>query len=416
MNLIPEQDKEIAGIFSRELKRQQYKIDLIASENYASPAVLEAQGCIMTNKYAEGYPGARAYCGCQYVDEVEKLAIGRAKALFNAEHVNVQPHSGAQANLAAYYALLETGDTILSMQIRHGGHITHGIKCNFSGRWYKPTFYGVSKGTETIDMGEVRSLALRSKPKLIIAGASAYPRTIDFEAFRKVAEEVGAYLVADIAHIAGLVAAGLHPDPISHADVVTTTTHKTLRGPRGGMIMCKEKFAESVDKAVFPGVQGGPLMHVIAAKAVALGEALKPEFKEYQTQVLKNAKHMADCLKKEGFKLVSGGTDNHLVLVSLVDVGIAGAEAADVLDEAGIIANKNSIPFDETPPTVTSGIRFGTPAITTRGMKEGEVEEIVSMIGKVLKDSANANLRKEIREEAKTLCEKFPVYTEQSKV
>ncbi len=416
MSAIRKQDMETAEIFSRELKRQQYKVNLIASENYASSAVLEAQGSIMTNKYAEGYPGERYYNGCEYVDEVEELAIKRAKELFKAEHVNVQPHSGSQANLAVYFALLEEGDTILSMHISHGGHLTHGVKQNFSGRWYKVIFYGVSRDKEVIDMKEVHSLAIKQKPKLIMVGASAYPRAIDFKEFKKIADEVGAYLVADVAHIAGLIATGLHPDPIPYADFVTTTTHKTLRGPRGGMIMCKGQYAELIDKAVFPGIQSGPLMHVIAAKAVAFGEALRPEFKEYQRQVVKNAKHMADCLKKEGFKLMSGGTDNHLVLVNLVDTGITGAEAADILDEAGIIVNKNSVPFDETPPTVTSGIRLGTPAITTRGMKEGEVEEIVLRISKVLKSKLDKNLRQEIREEVKALCEKFPIYTEKSKV
>ncbi len=416
MSAMPKQDAEIAEIFSRELKRQQDKVNLIASENYASPAVLEAQGCIMTNKYAEGYPGARYYNGCEHVDEAEELAVKRAKELFKAEHVNVQPHSGSQANLVAYFALLEEGDTILSMHISHGGHLTHGVNQNFSGRWYKVISYGVSRDKEVIDINEVHSLAINWKPKLIMVGASAYPRAIGFKEFKKIADEVGAYLVADVAHIAGLIATGLHPDPIPYADIVTTTTHKTLRGPRGGMIMCKEKFAETIDKAVFPGIQSGPLMHVIAAKAVAFGEALRPEFREYQEQVVKNAGHMADCLKKEGFKLVSGGTDNHLVLVNLVDTGITGAEAADILDDAGIIANKNSIPFDETPPTVTSGIRLGTPAITTRGMKEGEVEEIVSMISKVLRNKTDNSLRQKTRKEVRTLCKKYPIYTKKSKV
>ena len=410
MSAISKQDMEIADIFSREYKRQEYKINLIASENYASPAVLEAQGSIMTNKYAEGYPGERYYNGCEYIDEIEELAVKRAKELFKAEHVNVQPHSGSQANLAVYFALLEEGDTVLSMHISHGGHLTHGLKHNFSGRWYKVISYGVSRDKEVIDMKEVHSLAAKYKPKLIMVGASAYPRAIDFREFRKIADEVGAYLVADVAHIAGLIATGLHPDPIPYADFATTTTHKTLRGPRGGMIMCKGQYAELIDKAVFPGIQSGPLMHVIAAKAVAFGEALQPEFREYQMQVVKNAKHMAGCLKKEGFKLVSGGTDNHLVLVNLVDAEITGAEAADILDDAGIIVNKNSVPFDETPPTVTSGIRLGTPAITTRGMKEDEVEKTVSMISKILKNKTDRNLRQKIREEVKTLCEKFPIY------
>ena len=390
------QDVEIAEIFSGELERQQYKINLIASENYAGTAVLQAQGSIMTNKYAEGYPGERYYNGCEYVDAVEELAIKRAKELFKAEHVNVQPHSGSQANLAVYFALLEEGDTILSMHISHGGHLTHGLAQNFSGRWYKVNFYGVSRDEEVIDINQVHSLAVECKPKLIMVGASAYPRAIDYRKFRKIADEVGAYLVADAAHIAGLIAVGLHPDPIPYADFVTTTTHKTLRGPRGGMILCKRQYAELIDKAVFPGIQSGPLMHVIAAKAVAFGEALKPEFKEYQMQVVKNARHMADCLKKEGFKLVSGGTDNHLVLVNLVDVGITGTSAANILDEAGIVVNKNSIPFDKAPPTVTSGIRLGTPAITTRGMKEREIEEIISMLSKILRNKTDKNLRQEM--------------------
>jgi len=410
------QDKEITGIFSREFERQQFRVNLIASENYASEAVLDAQGSIMTNKYAEGYPGERYYNGCEHVDEAENLAIRRAKELFKAEHVNVQPHSGSQANLAAYFALLGEDDTILSMHISHGGHLTHGLTQNFSGRWYKIVPYGVSRDGEVIDMEEVRSLAVNWKPKLIMVGASAYPRAIDYEKFRKIADEIGAYLVADIAHVAGLIAAGLHPDPVPYADVITTTTHKTLRGPRGGMIMCKKEYADSIDKAVFPGVQSGPLMHVIAAKAIAFGEALMPEFREYQKQVVKNSTCMADCLKRENFKLVSGGTDNHLVLVKLTEEGISGAEAADMLDDAGIIVNKNSIPFDETPPTVTSGIRFGTPGITTRGMKEKEVEVIVSMISEILRNKADKSLREKTREKVRILCEKFPIYTGKQKV
>ena len=410
------QDKEITGIFSREFERQQFRVNLIASENYASEAVLDAQGSIMTNKYAEGYPGERYYNGCEHVDEAENLAIRRAKELFKAEHVNVQPHSGSQANLAAYFALLGEDDTILSMHISHGGHLTHGLTQNFSGRWYKIVPYGVSRDGEVIDMEEVRSLAVNWKPKLIMVGASAYPRAIDYEKFRKIADEIGAYLVADIAHVAGMIAAGLHPDPVPYADVITTTTHKTLRGPRGGMIMCKKEYADSIDKAVFPGVQSGPLMHVIAAKAIAFGEALMPEFREYQKQVVKNSTCMADCLKRENFKLVSGGTDNHLVLVKLTEEGISGAEAADMLDDAGIIVNKNSIPFDETPPTVTSGIRFGTPGITTRGMKEKEVEVIVSMISEILRNKADKSLREKTREKVRILCEKFPIYTGKQKV
>ena len=412
MNAIGKQDKEVAGIFERELERQQYKVNLIASENYASLAVLEAQASIMTNKYAEGYPGARYYHGCEYVDEVEELAIKRAKQLFGAEHINVQLHSGAQANLSAYFALLEKGDKLLSMHIHHGGHLTHGTEHNFSGRWYKVNFYGVSEDSGMIDMDEVRSLALRHKPKLIVVGASAYPRAINFKAFREIADEVSAYLLADIAHIAGLVATGLHPDPIPHADIVTTTTHKTLRGPRGAMIMCRQQYAELIDRAVFPGIQSGPLMHTIAAKAVAFAEALRPEFRGYQAQVLKNASRMAAGLIKEGFKLVSGGTDNHLMLVDLTGEGITGSEAADILEEAGIIVNKNSVPFDRKSPTVTSGIRLGTPAVTTRGMKEKQIDKITGMIVKILRNKTDQNLRGKIREEVRNLCEEFPIYKE----
>lgn len=410
MQMVTKQDAEVAGIFARELERQRYRVNLIASENYVSPAVLEAQASIMTNKYAEGYPGARWYHGCEHVDEIEKLALSRAKAIFNAEHVNVQPHSGAQANLAVYYALLEQCDTILSMHINHGGHLTHGTKQNFSGRWYKAVFYGVSRATETIDMEEVGSIALKSRPKLIVAGASAYPRVIDFKAFREVTDEVGAYLVTDIAHIAGLVAAGLHPDPVPHADVVTTTTHKTLRGPRGAMIMCKAKYAEAIDRAVFPGVQSGPFMHTIAAKTVAFGEVLKPEFRDYQAQILANAGRLAEGLAAEKFRLVSGGTDNHLILMDLTGEGITGVEAADILDEAGITVNKNSIPFDEKPPSVTSGIRIGTPAVTTRGMREEEMDMLVAMVSRVIRNKADEGLRQEVRREVRSLCEKFPIY------
>ena len=403
-------DAEVAEIFKKELERQQHKLNLIASENYTSWDVLEAQASIMTNKYAEGYPGARYYNGCEWVDEVEELAVERAKALFNAEHVNVQPHSGSQANQAAYYALIDKDDTILAMHILHGGHLTHGTKYNFSGRFYKAAFYGVCRDTETIDIEEVRNIALKKKPKLIVAGASAYSRKIDYKAFRKVADEVGAYLVADIAHVAGLIAAGLHPDPVPYADIVTTTTHKTLRGPRGAMIMCKGKYANAVDKAVFPGVQSGPLMHAIAAKAVAFGEALKPEFKDYQRRVIENAKHLAEKLCENGFRLVSGGTDNHLVLVDLTEEKITGVEAADILDESGIIVNKNSIPFDEKPPVITSGIRLGTPAITTRGMGEKEIDLIVTMITGVLRNRTDKVFRERVREEVRGLCKRFPVY------
>ena len=403
-------DAEVAEIFKKELERQQHKLNLIASENYTSRDVLEAQASIMTNKYAEGYPGARYYNGCKWVDEVEELAVERAKALFNAEHVNVQPHSGSQANQAAYYALIDKDDTILAMHISHGGHLTHGTKYNFSGRFYKAVFYGVCRDTEIIDMEEVHNIAVKCKPKLIVAGASAYSRKIDYKAFRKVADEVGAYLVADIAHVAGLIAAGLHPDPVPYADIVTTTTHKTLRGPRGAMIMCKGKYANAVDKAVFPGVQSGPLMHTIAAKAVAFGEALKPEFKDYQRRVIENANRLAEKLCENGFRLVSGGTDNHLVLIDLTEEKITGVEAADILEESGIIVNKNSIPFDERPPVITSGIRMGTPAITTRGMGEKEIDLIVTMITGVFRNRTDKVFKEKVREEVRELCKKFPVY------
>lgn len=403
-------DAEVAEIFKKELERQQHKLNLIASENYTSRDVLEAQASIMTNKYAEGYPGARYYNGCKWVDEVEELAVERAKALFNAEHVNVQPHSGSQANQAAYYALIDKDDTILAMHISHGGHLTHGTKYNFSGRFYKAVFYGVCRDTEIIDMEEVHNIAVKCKPKLIVAGASAYSRKIDYKAFRKVADEVGACLVADIAHVAGLIAAGLHPDPVPYADIVTTTTHKTLRGPRGAMIMCKGKYANAVDKAVFPGVQSGPLMHTIAAKAVAFGEALKPEFKDYQRRVIENANRLAEKLCENGFRLVSGGTDNHLVLIDLTEEKITGVEAADILEESGIIVNKNSIPFDERPPVITSGIRMGTPAITTRGMGEKEIDLIVTMITGVFRNRTDKVFKEKVREEVRELCKKFPVY------
>ncbi len=404
------QDEEVSRILHKELTRQQDRIILIASENYVSPAVLQAQASIMTNKYAEGYPGQRYYHGCEYADEMEKLAVSRAKKVFGADHVNVQPHSGCQANMAVYYALLSPGDTILAMDLAHGGHLTHGTKVNFSGRWYKPYFYGVNRETETIDTDEVLSLALKHKPKLIIAGASSYPRKIDYKKFREIADEAGAYLVADIAHVAGLIAAGLHPDPVPYADAVTTTTHKTLRGPRSAMIMCRAEHADNIDRAVFPGVQSGPFMHTIAAKAVAFGEALSEDFKPYQEQVLRNSSHLASLLSKEGFRVVSGGTDNHLMLIDTAGKTSSGAEAADILDESGITANKNSIPFDTSPPALTGGIRLGTPAVTTRGMKEEEMKIISGMISKILKNRADAKLREKTRKEVSALCHEFPVY------
>ena len=405
-------DPEISKAIYEEIKRQSFTLEMIASENFASYAVLEAQGCVMTNKYAEGYPDKRYYGGCQFVDVAEKLAIERAKKLFGAEHVNVQPHSGTQANMAVYMAVLQPGDTILAMDLSHGGHLSHGAKVNFSGKLYNVVFYGVRKDTETIDYEQVETLAKKHKPKLIVVGASAYPRIIDFERFREIADTVGAYIMADIAHIAGLVAAGIHPTPIPYCEFVTTTTHKTLRGPRGGMVMCKSEFAKIIDKTVFPGIQGGPLMHVIAAKAVAFKEALTEEFKRYQNQIVKNAKALANRLSHHGLRIVSGGTDNHLMLVDLRPIGITGDVAEKALEEAGITVNKNMIPFDPEKPTVTSGIRIGTPALTTRGMKEEEMEEIADFIAYVLKNIHDVSVRKDVRKKVYSLCERFPLYTE----
>ncbi len=403
-------DPEIARAILGEIERQAYKLEMIASENFASPAVMEAQGCVMTNKYAEGYPGKRYYGGCQFVDMAENLAIERAKRLFGAEHVNVQPHSGTQANMAVYMAVLNPGDTILAMDLAHGGHLSHGARVNFSGKLYNVVFYGVRRDTETIDYDQVEKLAVEHRPKLIVVGASAYPRVIDFERFRRIADRVGAYVMADIAHIAGLVAAGVHPSPVPHCEFVTTTTHKTLRGPRGGMIMCRSEFAKVIDKTVFPGIQGGPLMHVIAAKAVAFKEALSEEFKEYQRQIVKNAKTLAERLAKHGLRIVSGGTDNHLMLVDLRPIGITGDVAEKALEEAGITVNKNMIPFDPEKPTVTSGIRIGTPALTTRGMKEAEMEEIGDLIAYVLKNVDKPEVRKEVYSKVRDLCERYPLY------
>ncbi|MEK7267425.1 MAG: serine hydroxymethyltransferase, partial [Nitrospirota bacterium] len=366
-------DPDIYRAIQGEIEREKQKIVLIASENYASSAVLEAQGSVFTNKYAEGYPNKRYYGGCEYADIVENLAIGRAKELFGAEHVNVQPHSGTQANMAVYFAFLKPGDTILGMNLSHGGHLSHGASVNFSGMLYKSISYGVNKETGYIDYDEVRRLAVKNKPKMILVGASAYSRTLDFKTFSEIAKEAGAYLTADIAHIAGLVAAGIHPSPVPYADFVTTTTHKTLRGPRGGMIMCRAEYAKGIDKMIFPGIQGGPLVHVIAAKAVAFKEALNDGFKEYQKKVIENAKKLADELIKRGFRIISGGTDNHLMLVDLANKGITGKKAEEALDEAGITVNKNSIPYDERPPAITSGMRLGTPCVTTRGMGEAEM-------------------------------------------
>ncbi|MCD6489966.1 MAG: serine hydroxymethyltransferase [Thermodesulfobacterium sp.] len=410
MSFLKKIDPEIWNLIQKEIERQEYQLEMIASENMADFAIMEAEGSCLMNKYAEGYPFSRYYGGCAYVDEVEKLAIERVKLLFGAEHANVQPHSGTQANMAVYFAILNPGDTILSMNLAHGGHLSHGAKVNFSGKFYKIVHYGVSKETEMIDYEEVRKLALEHKPKLIIAGASAYPRTIDFEVFFKIVQEVGAYLMVDMAHIAGLVAAGIHPSPIIYADFITSTTHKTLRGPRGGFILCKEKYAKIIDKTVFPGIQGGPHMHIIAAKAVCFKEALQHEFKIYQQQVVKNAKVIAEVFKNEGFRVISGGTDTHLVLIDVSIKGLTGAEAEKLLEEAGITVNKNAIPFDTRPPRVTSGIRIGTPAITTRGLKEAEVEEVAHYMCEILKNPDNEKLRKKIREKVREICKKFPFY------
>ncbi|NYE57707.1 glycine hydroxymethyltransferase [Carboxydothermus ferrireducens DSM 11255] len=403
-------DPEIFEAMEKELSRQREKIELIASENFVSRAVMEAMGSHLTNKYAEGLPGKRYYGGCEYVDVVENLARERAKKLFGAEHVNVQPHSGAQANMAAYMAFLEPGDTVLGMNLAHGGHLTHGSPVNFSGKLYNFVSYGVEPDTEKINYEKVFELAYKHKPKMIVAGASAYPRVIDFRHLKEIADEVGAYLMVDMAHIAGLVAAGLHPSPIPYADVVTTTTHKTLRGPRGGVIFCKAEHAAKIDKTVFPGVQGGPLMHVIAAKAVAFKEALSPEFKEYQQQVVNNAKALAEELKKQGLRLVSGGTDNHLMLVDVRPVGLTGKRAEQLLDEIGVTVNKNAIPYDPESPNVTSGIRIGTPAVTTRGMKEGEMAEIAEIIALVLKNPENEDKHREAARKVRDLLNRFPLY------
>jgi len=400
-------DPEIFEAIKNEENRQKYTIELIASENFVSPEVLEAQGSVLTNKYAEGYPGKKYYGGCKYIDVVENLAIERAKKIFKAEHANVQPHSGSQANMAVYFSILEVGDTILAMNLSHGGHLTHGSPVNFSGRFFNIIPYGVDKDTGRIDYDELRDLAIKNRPKLIIAGASAYPREIDFSAFRSIADEVGAYLMADIAHIAGLIVADLHQSAVPHCHFVTTTTHKTLRGPRGGLILCKEEYAKAIDKTIFPGIQGGPLMHVIAAKAVCFQQAMTPEFIEYQKQIVKNAKTLANKLVGLGYNLVSGGTDNHLMLVDLRNKGITGKQAEKALEEAGITVNKNAIPFDPEKPMVTSGIRIGTPAITTRGMKEKDMGVIAEMINKVLNDTENQKIKDEMEKEVENFCKKF---------
>ncbi|MGZ0087344.1 serine hydroxymethyltransferase [Caldibacillus thermoamylovorans] len=410
MNHLPQQDPQVFAAIEQERKRQHAKIELIASENFVSRAVMEAQGSVLTNKYAEGYPGRRYYGGCEYVDIVEELARERAKQLFGAEHANVQPHSGAQANMAVYFTVLEPGDTVLGMNLSHGGHLTHGSPVNFSGIQYNFVEYGVDPETHVIDYDDVREKARLHRPKLIVAGASAYPRVIDFAKFREIADEVGAYLMVDMAHIAGLVAAGVHPNPVPHAHFVTTTTHKTLRGPRGGMILCQEQFAKQIDKAIFPGIQGGPLMHVIAAKAVALGEALQDDFKVYAKRVVENAKRLASALQTEGFTLISGGTDNHLLLVDLRPQQLTGKTAEKVLDEVGITVNKNTIPYDPESPFVTSGIRIGTAAVTTRGFGLEEMDEIAAIIGLALKNSDSEQALGEARQRVAALTEKFPLY------
>ena len=408
LTTIKNADAEVYEAMKLELDRQRNNIELIASENFVSPAVMAAVGSHLTNKYAEGLPGKRYYGGCQYVDIVENLAIERCKQLFGCDHANVQPHSGAQANTAVYFALLNPGDTILGMNLSHGGHLTHGSPVNISGKYFHIVPYGVSREDERIDYDALEQIAVENKPKMIVAGASAYPRIIDFPRLREIADKVGAYLMVDIAHIAGLVAAGLHPSPVPYADIVTTTTHKTLRGPRGGVIMCKEQYAKAIDKAVFPGMQGGPLMHVIAGKAVAFKEALSPAFREYQKQVVKNAAAMADEFTRCGVRLVSGGTDNHLMLVDLRDKGMTGKELEKMLDEVNITVNKNTIPFEETSPFITSGIRIGTPSITSRGFKEEDARQIARLISKIIAEKENAF--DFVRAEVKKLCEKYPLY------
>ncbi|HJV36691.1 serine hydroxymethyltransferase [Geomonas sp.] len=411
MSVLESFDPEVAVAIRRETERQEYNLELIASENFVSPAVLEAQGSVLTNKYAEGYPGKRYYGGCHEVDVVENLAIARAKELFGADHVNVQPHSGSQANMGVYFSVLKPGDTVLGMNLAHGGHLTHGSPVNFSGKLFNIVPYGVSRETQTIDYEECERLAVEHKPKMIVVGASAYPRIIDFEAFRRIADKVGAVVMVDIAHIAGLIAAGLHPSPVPYAEFVTTTTHKTLRGPRGGMIMCREDYAKTLNSNIFPGIQGGPLMHVIAAKAVAFKEALSPEFKEYQKQIVKNAQALAAGLTSRGFKLTSGGTDNHLMLVDLSETELTGKVAEEALDRAGITVNKNGIPFDTRSPFITSGIRIGTPAATTHGLKEAEMEIVAGLIAEVLGNASDEAKLAAVKEKVNALMKKFPLYS-----
>lgn len=411
MDSLKSVDPEIEEVLAKELHRQRNKLELIASENIVSTAVMTAQGSVLTNKYAEGYPGKRYYGGCEHVDVVEQLAIDRAKKLFGAEYANVQPHSGAQANMAVFFALLTPGDTVMGMNLTDGGHLTHGSPVNMSGKYFKIVPYGVSEKTEALDYDEIQRIAEECKPKLIVAGASAYARTLDFPRLAEIAHSVGAYLMVDIAHIAGLVAAGLHPSPVPYADVVTTTTHKTLRGPRGGMILCKDaEFGKQFNKAVFPGIQGGPLMHVIAGKAVAFKEALSPAFKEYAQQIINNAQTMAKTLQEKNFRIVSGGTDNHLMLVDLTNKGITGKEAQNILDEVGITANRNTIPFEKLSPFVTSGIRLGSPALTTRGFKEEDFVEVANIIALVLDNPEDEASKEQARQRVAALCAKYPLY------
>ena len=409
---LKKKDPQIYEAILKEAKRQNEKIELIASENFTSLDVLEAQGSVMTNKYAEGYPGARWYGGCEYVDIAERLAIERAKKLFGAEHVNVQPHSGTQANMAVYFAMLKPGDTVLAMDLACGGHLSHGHRHSFSGKYFNVIPYGVNKKTEKLDYDEISSLAKKHKPKMILAGACAYPRIINFKKFREICDSVGAFLLADIAHIAGLIIAGLHPNPVPYAEFVTSTTHKTLRGPRAGIIISKKKFAKRIDAEVFPGIQGGPLMHIIAAKAVAFKEALEPGFKEYQKQIVKNAAELSRALAKKGYRIVSGGTDNHLMLVDLISKSVTGKDAAGALDKAGITVNKNLIPYDKKPPSITSGIRLGTPAATTRGMKEAEMAQIAEFIDEVIINISSDKKIIEVKKKVKALTDKFPLYKE----
>ncbi|MGD9780051.1 serine hydroxymethyltransferase [Methanomethylovorans sp.] len=410
MSYISEIDPEIAEALKLEANRQDYKLNLIASENYTSRAVMEAQGSIMTNKYAEGYPGKRYYGGCEFVDIAENLARDRAKAIFGAEHVNVQPHSGSGANMGVYFSVLKPGDTIMSMDLSHGGHLSHGSPVNFAGQLYKIVPYGVSRETEALDYDVLMEMAKQAKPRMIVCGASAYSRTLDFKRFREIADEVGAYLLADIAHIAGLVAAGVHPSPVPYADFVTTTTHKTLRGPRGGMVMCREEYAKALDKAIFPGIQGGPLMHVIAAKAVAFKEAQSEQFRQDQEQTVKNGKMLAESLIERDFNIVSGGTDNHVMLLNLNKFNITGKEAEAAMSKAGIILNKNTIPFETRSPFITSGVRIGTPAATTRGMKEMEMVDIAGFIENVILNIGNEQALMEISSDVEQLCSRFPIY------